>query len=87
MVFALAGPKGRHCVEKSGGAPVAPVDRRVLSRALVIGLIAAAIGLSGCGRRGALEAPPGMAMESATAGEVPAAPTKPNKKFILDPLL
>jgi predicted small lipoprotein YifL len=66
---------------------VAPVDRRVLSRVLVVGLIAATIGLSGCGRRGALEAPPGMAMKSATAGEVPAAPAKPDKKFILDPLL
>jgi predicted small lipoprotein YifL len=65
---------------------VAPVDRRILSRAVLIGLIAAAIGLSGCGRRGALEAPPGMAMKSATAGEVPAA-TKSNKKFFLDPLL
>ena len=74
---------------KSGGAPVAPVDRRVLSRAVVIGLIAAAIGLSGCGRKGALEPPPGMAMKAATAGDVPPAeaPKKPDKPFLLDPLL
>ncbi len=87
MVACVGWPERPALRGKSGGAPVAPVDRRVLSRAVVIGLIAAAIGLSGCGRRGALEAPPGMAMKSATAGEVPAAPTKPNKKFILDPLL
>jgi predicted small lipoprotein YifL len=65
---------------------VARVDRRILSRAVVVGLIAIAIGLSGCGRRGALESPPGAAMKSATAGEAPA-PAKPDKKFILDPLL
>ena len=69
---------------------MAPVDRRILSRAVVIGLLAAAIGLSGCGRKGALEAPPGMAMKAATAGEVPAegaAAKKPNKPFFLDKLL
>ena len=58
---------------------------------MAIGLIAAAVGLSGCGRKGALEAPPGMAIKPATAGEVaPADSTttkKPNKSFLLDPLL
>ena len=42
--------------DKSGGAPVARVDRRILSRVVVVGLIAAALGLSGCGRKGPLEA-------------------------------
>ena len=65
---------------------MARVDRRILSHAIVVGLLAAAIGLSGCGRRGALEPPPGAAMKSATAGETPA-PAKPDKRFILDPLL
>ena len=67
------------------------MNRRLLSRAVVIGLLAAAVGLTGCGRKGALEAPPGMALKAATAGEVPpvddSAPKKPNKPFVLDPLL
>ncbi len=69
---------------------MAPVNRYLLSRAALIGLLAAAVGLSGCGRKGALEAPPGMAMKAATAGDVPpadAAPKKPDKPFLLDPLL
>jgi len=77
-------------VVNSGGAPVARVDRRFLSRAVAIGLLAAAVGLSGCGRRGALEAPPGMAMKTADAGQLPAetpAPQKPNNPFFLDWLL
>jgi predicted small lipoprotein YifL len=86
MVACVPAPKGWCCAENPGGAPVARVDRRILSRVVVVGLIAIAIGLSGCGRRGALEPPPGAAMKSATAGEAPA-PAKPDKKFILDPLL
>jgi len=68
---------------------VAPVNRRFLSRAVVVGLLAAAVGLSGCGRKGALEAPPGMAVKAATVGEPPADTTtpKPDKHFVLDPLL
>ena len=70
---------------------VAPVNRRILSRAAAVGLIAAAVGLSGCGRKGALEAPPGMAIKPATAGEVPpaddAGTKKPDKHFVLDPLM
>jgi len=61
----------------------------LLSRVVVIGLLVAAVGLAGCGRKGALEAPPGMALKAATAGEVPPAeaPKKPDKPFLLDPLL
>ena len=65
---------------------MAPRNRRILSQALLIGLIAAAVGLSACGRRGALEAPY-AAVKSDEAGVKPeAAPEKPNKPFILDPL-
>jgi predicted small lipoprotein YifL len=69
---------------------VAPVNRGFLSHAVVVGLLAAAVGLSGCGRKGALEAPSGTAVKTATVGEPPstdAAPNKPDKHFVLDPLL
>lgn len=79
-------PEGRGPADvESGGAPVALNDRRVLSMALVLGL-AAAVGLSACGRKGPLEAPAATAAEaSAETGE--AAPPKPDKDFFLDSLL
>jgi len=56
-----------------------------MRRAFVIAVVAAAIGLSGCGRKGPLEAP---------GAEIKPAPdttktsdAKPNKSFVLDPLL
>jgi predicted small lipoprotein YifL len=68
---------------------VAPENRGLLARIVVVGLVVAAVGLAGCGRKGALEAPPGMALKAATAGEEPApdAKAKPDKKFVLDPLI
>ena len=63
-------------------------DRRVLSMALVLGLVAA-VSLSACGRRGPLEAPPYAASIAGDPidenGE--ATPPKPDKDFFLDPLL
>ncbi len=68
---------------------MAPENRRLLARVVVVGLVVAAVGLSGCGRKGALEAPPGMALKASTAGDVPPADpkAKPDKKFVLDPLI
>ena len=55
--------------------------------ALVLGLVAA-VGLSACGRKGPLEAPlSATAAADATAETVGAASPKPDKDFILDPLL
>jgi predicted small lipoprotein YifL len=72
-----------------GGAPVAPENRGLLARIVVVGLVVAAVGLAGCGRKGALEAPPGMALKAANAGEPlpPDGKAKPDKKFVLDPLI
>jgi predicted small lipoprotein YifL len=71
-----------------GGAPVAPENRGLLARIVVVSLVVAAVGLAGCGRKGALEAPPGMALKAATAGDVPPdGKVKPDKKFVLDPLI
>jgi predicted small lipoprotein YifL len=67
---------------------VALSDRSLLSIALVVGLVAA-MSLSACGRRGPLEAPPyatAIAGDPVDANGEPV-PPKPDKDFILDPLL
>ena len=72
-----------------------------LTRCAAIALALAALGLSGCGRRGNLEAPPDAgASAPATTSQSTMAPgldgakakkgsgiTAPNEPFILDPLL
>jgi len=69
---------------------VTPDNCRLISRALVAGLVVAAVGLSACGRKGALEPP--AATAKAAVSEDPDAPKdsgpeKPDRPFILDPLL
>jgi predicted small lipoprotein YifL len=57
----------------------------ILVRVAVAGMVVAALTLSGCGRKGALEPPP-----SASAGKedgAAAPPAKPDRHFILDPLV
>jgi predicted small lipoprotein YifL len=67
------------------------VDRTILGRIAIAGLLVAAVALAGCGRKGALEAPPGATLQSAAPEETaPADATaipKPDKPFILDGLL
>ena len=73
-----------------------------LTRCAVLALAIAALGLSGCGRRGNLEPPPGSGQAPAPAAtsQSPVVPgldgakgsdapviTAPNQPFILDPLL
>jgi predicted small lipoprotein YifL len=87
----MVSPAGRLARGKLGVRHMALSRHAVLPRAVLIGLLVATVGLAGCGRKGALEAPPGMAMKAATAGEVPekdtGAPVKPDKDFVLDPLI
>jgi predicted small lipoprotein YifL len=66
------------------------VDTGILGRLALAGLLVAAVGLAGCGRKGALEAPPSATVAAAPAdaaappaGAVP----KPDKPFVLDGLL
>jgi predicted small lipoprotein YifL len=63
---------------------MAPVDRKFVTRVLILGLVVAGIGLTGCGRKGALEAP---AAAPVVAPDVAPAPPAKNSSFILDPLL
>lgn len=65
-------------------------DRPVLLRAFAIGILVAAVGLSACGRRGALEPPPGAQATSSPDDDSSAdreKAQKPNRPFILDGLL
>lgn len=71
------------------GVAVLPADRRILSRALLAGMIVLAVGVSGCGRKAALDPPPGAAVttkDCPTCAHAPN-PEKPNKPFFLDGLL
>ena len=66
-------------------------SRRILSRALIAGVVVAALGLTGCGRKGPLEPPPGASLTTANPDDPDAAgdggTTKPDKPFLLDPLI
>jgi predicted small lipoprotein YifL len=70
---------------------VALEDRRILSRALIVGILAAAVGLSACGRKGPLEPPPTASLAPADPAAPGAPPQtgagKPDKPFFLDFLL
>ena len=90
MVCWLPWPDRKTTVSRAevGDTRVALRDRRILSTAVLMALVAAAIGLSACGRKGALEAPPYAAVETADkTGETPEEAKKPDKPFFLDPLL
>ncbi len=68
---------------------MAPIEVRTASRVLIAGVLVATVALAGCGRRGPLEAP-SAAATTAQPGGAPAedtGPTKPDKPFVLDPLL
>ena len=64
-------------------------DRSMIRLAAVAVLVVAAVALSGCGRKGALQAPTAAATGGETAAGTPAdtAAKKSNRHFILDPLL
>lgn len=71
---------------------MALIDRRIVFRAALAAVLISAVGLSACGRKGALEPPPGP---KATLSEDGAQtedgkkgkPAKPNRPFALDFLL
>jgi predicted small lipoprotein YifL len=70
---------------------VAPNDRHKLMRAAIVGLLVAGLALSACGRKGALEPPPGASASDAdlTVDDPVEAEkaSKPNRPFILDGIL
>lgn len=74
---------------KTGEARVARIDGRILAQMVIIGAVAAAIGLSACGRRGPLEPPPTAAATAAIPDDEAeeAKPAKPDRTFVLDPLI
>jgi predicted small lipoprotein YifL len=68
------------------GIAVAPADHRIVSRALVAGIVVLAVGLAGCGRKAALDPPPSASVATPDGTTAPP-PEKPNKPFFLDWLL
>jgi len=54
-------------------------------RLAVAGLVVASLALAGCGRKGPLDAPGGAAVQQDESGKP--VPAKPDKHFILDPLV
>jgi predicted small lipoprotein YifL len=54
---------------------------------LTLVALGAALGLTGCGRKGRLEPPPGQALVEKNGKEVDPGIVKPKKSFFLDPLL
>ncbi len=83
------GPGGRalnDVGENEGVSAVAFSDRRVILRAVLAATLISAVGLSACGRKGALEPPP---KADVTSGQVDGDNNddKPNRSFPLDFLL
>ena len=74
-------------VGKVRGAAVAPKDRRVILRAVLAAALISAVGLSACGRKGPLEAPPKADVTSTDEESNPKDAGKPNRSFPLDFLL
>ena len=65
-------------------------DRSAVFRIALAGLLVGALALSACGRKGPLEPPPGAAVskdDNAAAVEKDPKAGKPNRSFLLDPLI
>lgn len=55
---------------------------------VILALCLSALAVAGCGRRSQLERPAAAgAGPAAAAGETPADPAKPDRPFILDPII
>ena len=70
----------------AGGGAVALNNRRNLVRAALAGVLIAGLALSACGRKGALEPPPGAGASDSSDPATRQA-EKPDRPFVLDPLL
>jgi predicted small lipoprotein YifL len=73
----------------AGGGAVALNDRRNLMRAALVGVLIAGVALSACGRRGALEPPPGAKATEQSTGDPVAdrQAKKPDRPFFLDRII
>ena len=60
------------------------MPRHALCLAVILAVV---LGLSGCGRKGDLEPPPGQALVDRNGKKVDPGIAKPKQSFVLDPLL
>lgn len=58
-----------------------------LTRVIIVTVVAAALGLSACGRKGPLEPPPGSGEAPPEAAQKPAPEPEEKKSFLLDFLI
>jgi predicted small lipoprotein YifL len=75
-----------------GNLAVALNDRRIVFRAALAAVLISAVGLSACGRKGALQPPPSAATVDEDGNKVKdknngKGHSKPDRPFILDPLI
>jgi predicted small lipoprotein YifL len=64
------------------------LNDRLVVRVVLAGLVVGSMALSGCGRKGALEPPPHAGVTSdSTVVDGEKTPAKPNRPFVLDPLI
>lgn len=69
-----------------GNLAVALNDRRIVVRAVLAAVLISAVGLSACGRKGPLQPPPSAAA-TGEDGQKDKGNEKPDRPFILDPLI
>lgn len=62
-------------------------DRRIVVRAVLAAVLISAVGLSACGRKGPLQPPPSAATTGEDGKDDKGKNSKPDRPFILDPLI
>mgnify|MGYP001028702242 CR=1 FL=1 len=84
--IAIMAPRPGSAASFPGGA--LPMNSPFSFRLAIAAVIVASLALAGCGRKGPLEAPGAAATQVDGQAEAPAdAPKKPDRHFILDPLV
>jgi predicted small lipoprotein YifL len=87
MLLANALSRGAEPDARNARSDRSPAMPRYALTVLTLVVLGAALGLSGCGRKGKLDPPPGEALVEQNGKQVDPGIVKPKKSFFLDPLL